>query len=200
VTEDRKDEKQFFGEGAAGEEQAAPPRRRSALFARNPVFAVVALLFCGWLLFDLWPEVAYFFSPLDPVDLGGPGAYHLDLARENRFAQIRGDLAQAIPVTEARTGAPRTVGRLSGTNLVVDRPGRGGPPLFEGRLLPAKANADYAEAVAAMRQRGAELGDRWLVLRDGDRPRRRWFPVAGSAILLLLALLNLRALVKALAS
>ena len=136
---------------------------------------------------------------MEPIDLGGPGAYHLDLARENRLAQIRGELAQAVPATEARTQAPRTIGRLAGTNLVVDRPGRGGPPVFEGRLLPAKANPDYAEAVALMRQKGAQLGDRWLVLRDGDRPRKRWLPVLGSSILLALALVNLRALVKALA-
>ena len=196
MTDERKGEERFFGEGATGEAQAVPPRRRSALFARNPVFAVIALLFCGWLLFDLWPEVAYFFSPLDPVDLGGPGAYHLDLARENRFAQIRGDLVQAIPVTESRSGAPRTVGRIAGTNLVIDRPGRGGPPVFEGRLLPARMNPDYAAAVAAMRERGATLGDRWLVLRDGDRPRSKWIPVAASVMLALLALVNLRALIQ----
>ena len=157
---------------------------------------MVALAFCGWLLVDLWPDVSYFFSPLDPIDLGGPGAYRLELARENRLAQVRGDLAQAIPVTEARSGAPRTVGRLAGTSLVVDRPGRGGPPVFEGRLLPARASADYGEAVAAMRQRGAALGDRVLVLRDGERPRRKWLPVVASVVLALLALLNLRALVK----
>jgi hypothetical protein len=161
---------------------------------------VVALLFCGWLLWDLSPDVTYFFSSLDPVDLGGPGAYHLDRARENRLCQVRGELVQAIPVTEARSGAPRTVGRVAGTNLVVDRPGRGGPPVFEGRLLPARMNPDYAAAVGLMRERGADLADRWLVLRDGDRPRRRWLPVAGAAILLLLALVNLRALVKHLAS
>ena len=194
--EDRKGEERFFGQGAAGEEPVAPPRRRSALFARNPVFAVIALLFSGWLLYDLSPEVLYFFSSVDPIDLGGPGAYRLDLARENRLAQIRGDLAQAIPVTESRTGAPRTVGRVAGTNLVIDRPGRGGPPIFEGRLLPARMNLDYVAAVAAMRERGATLGDRWLVLRDGDRPRRRWIPVAASAMLALLALVNLRALFK----
>ena len=71
--------------------------------------------------------------------------------------------------------------------------------MFEGRLLPAKPNADYAEAVALMRQKGAQLGDRWLVLRDGDRPRKRWLPVAASAILLALAVVNLRALLRALA-
>ncbi len=201
MTEERRGEEGFF-EGTSAPEPGPPPPRRSAaaaLLARNPVFATIALLLCGWLLADLWPDVSYFLSPLEPIDLGGPGAYHLDLARENRLAQVRGELAQAVAVTEARTGAPRTVGRLAGTNLVVDRPGRGGPPVFEGRLLPAKANADYAEAVALMRQKGAQLGDRWLVLRDGDRPRKRWLPVAGSAILLALALVNLRALLRALA-
>jgi hypothetical protein len=203
VTE-RPGEEGFFERGTApAREPDAPPPRRgtaAALLARNPVVAVVALLLCGWLLTDLWPDVAYFFSPQTPIDLGGPGAYRLDLARENRLAQVRGELAQAIPVTESRTGAPRTVGRIAGTSLVVDRPGRSGPPLFEGRLLPARMNPEYAEAVAAMRQRGAPLGESWLVLRDGERPRRKWLPVAGAAVLLLLALVNLRALAKALIS
>jgi hypothetical protein len=198
VTDDRGEERFFEGgpSPAAAPDPEAPPRRRSSLLARNPVFAVIALLFCGWLLFDQWPDVSYFFSSRDPIDLGSPGAYHLERARENRLAQIRGDLVQAVPVTEARSGAPRTVGRVAGTNLVVDRPGRGGPPLFEGRLLPARMNPDYAAAVAVMKERGAELGDRWVVLRDGDRPRGRWLPVAASAVLALLALVNLRALVK----
>lgn len=199
MTDDRRPEDRFFAESPDAEPEA-PPRRASSLLARNPVFAVMALLLCGYLLWDLSADVAWFFAPLDPVDLGGPGAYHLDRARENRLSQVRGDLAQAIPVTEARSGAPRTVGRIAGTNLIVDRPGRGGPPVFEGRLLPARMNPEYAAAVGAMRERGAELGDRWLVLRDGDRPRRRWLPVAGSAVLVLLALVNLRALVKHLAA
>jgi hypothetical protein len=185
--------------GAADAEPEAPPRRPSALLARNPVFAVLAVLLCGYLLWDLSPEVAYFFSPREPIDLGGPGAYHLERARENRLVQIRGELVQLVPVTEARSGAGRTVGRIAGTNLVVDRPGRGGPPVFEGRLLPARSNADYAEAVGAMRRHGDALGDRWLVLRDGERPRRRWLSVASSAVLALLAAVNLRALVRHLA-
>lgn len=204
MTDDRRGEDAFFGgEGrpgnaprAEGEPEPAPPRPRASLFARNPIFALVALAFCGWLLADFWPDVAYFFSPREPIDLGAPGTYRLELARENRLVQVRGELAQAIPVTEARTGAPRTVGRLAGTTLVVDRPGRGGPPVFEGRILPRRASADYGEAVRAMRERGAELGDHVLVLRDGDRPRTKWLPVVASAILALLALVNLRALVK----
>jgi hypothetical protein len=199
VTEDRRPEEAFFA-GEPGTAPAPPRRRETPLLARNPLLAVLALAVSGWLLWDLWPDVAYFASSREPIDLGGPGAYRLERARENRLVQIRGELAHAVPVTEARGGRPRTVGQLAGTNLVVDRPGRGGPPVFEGRLLPARSRGDYGEAVEAMRQRGAELGDAWLVLRDGDRPRARWLPVAGSAILLLLAAVNLRALLKRLAA
>jgi hypothetical protein len=192
-------EEAFFGEppSAPATPDPSPPRKRgSVLLARNPAFAVLALAFCAWLLWDLGPDAAFFFASREPIDLGAPGAYHLERARENRLVQVRGELVEAVPVTEARTGNPRTVGRLAGTNLVVDRPGRGGPPVFEGRLLPARARSDYAEAVAAMRARGAVLDDRWVVLRDGERPRKRWLPVAGWAILALLAAVNLRALVK----
>jgi hypothetical protein len=178
---------------------AAPARRReSPLLARSPTFAVLALLLSGWLLWELWPDVAYFGAPRDPIDLGGPGAWRLERARENRLVQARGDLVDAIPVTVSRSGQERTVGRLAGTNLLVDRPGRAGPPVFEGRLLPARLRPDYAAVVAAMRARGAPLGDAWLVLRDGERPRQRWLPILGAALLAVLAAVNLRALLRAL--
>ena len=199
MTDPRRPEDAFFA-GEPGGAPVPPRRRASPLLGRNPLLAVLALAVSGWLLWDFWPDVAYFASSREPIDLGGPGAYRLEQARENRLVQIRGELAHAVPVTEARGGRPRTVGQLAGTNLVVDRPGRGGPPVFEGRLLPARARADYGEAVAAMRQRGAGLGDGWSVLRDGERPRTQWLPVAGSAILLLLVAVNLRALLKRLAS
>jgi hypothetical protein len=174
-----------------------PPRRRDpAILRRSPTFAVLVLAVCGWLAIELWPEVSFFFSPLDPIDLGGPGSYALERARPNRLVQVRGDLGEAVPVTVARTGVQRTVGRLAGTNLVVDRPGRGGPPVYEGRLLPASARGEYAEAIQALRARGAPLGDAWNVLRDGERPRERWWPVLGGALLVLLAAVNLRALVR----
>jgi hypothetical protein len=100
----------------------------------------------------------------------------------------------------ARTGQDRTVGRIAGTNLLVDRPGRGGPPAFEGRLLPDGGRADYFDVVGAMRRRGAPLPDAWLVLRDGERPGEGWLPVLGAALLLLLVAINLRALLKSLRS
>jgi hypothetical protein len=201
VTDDRRAEDAFFSEdgGPPPPVTPAPPRRESPLLARSPAFAALALAVSAWLLVELWPDVSFFLSSREPVALGGPGAFRLEAARENRLARVRGELAEAVPVTEARTGARRTVGRLAGTELVVDRPGRGGPPIFEGRLLPAGAREDYAAAVGVLRARGARIGDGYLVLRDGERPRNRWLPAAGSAILALLALVNLRALVRRLA-
>ena len=202
MSDDRRGEDAFFEGGGTSPPADVPPlpprppRRDSPLLARSPTFALLALAVCGWLLVDLSPDVAFFVSSRQPVDLGGPGAYRLDAARENRLAQVRGELVDLVPVTEARSGKARTVGRLAGTNLVVDRPGRGGPPVFEGRLLPAKARADYGDAVAAMRARGAALGETFLVLRDGERPRDRWLAAAGAAALALLALVNARALLK----
>ncbi len=189
MTDARRPEEEFFaGEGSGAPPLPPPPRREPSLLRRSPVVAIVALAVCAWLLWDWCPEAAWFFAPRTPVDLGGPGAYHLALARENRLAAIRGELVDAVPVTEARSGQQRTVGRVAGTNLVVDRPGRGGPPVFEGRVLPAGKRADYAAAVAAMRAHGAPGLDGWLVLRDGERPRTRWLPVAGLAVLALLVL------------
>jgi hypothetical protein len=173
-----------------------PPRRESPLLARSPVFALVVSALCGWLLWELAPDARYALATRTPVDLGGPGSYAFDRARDNRLVQVRGELAETVPVTVDRSGQARTVGRLAGTNLLVDRPGRGGPPIFEGRLVPASGRAAYAPVVAALRARGAPLGDAWLVLRDGDRPGDRWLAVAGSALLLLLLAVNLRALVK----
>jgi hypothetical protein len=175
-----------------------PPRKReSAFLRRSPAFAVVMVLLSGWLLWDFWPDVRYFFSPVQPIDLGGPGAYHLDRARTDRLVQVRGDLREAVAVTE--NGAVRMIGRVAGTNLVIDRPGRDGLPLYEGRLLDAKrGRARYAPAVAEMRNRGTELGDAWLVLRDGERPRTRLLPLAASALLLVLFAINLRALLRSL--
>jgi hypothetical protein len=175
-----------------------PPRRQSPLLARSPVFAALVSVICGWLLWELAPDARYALASRTPIDLGGPGAWAFDRARDNRLVQVRGELAEAVPVTVDRTGQARTVGRLGGTNLLVDRPGRGGPPVYEGRLVPVRGRAEYLPVVGVLRQRGAPLGESWLVLRDGDRPGDRWLSLAGAALLLLLLAVNLRALVKGL--
>lgn len=199
MSDDRREEEFFAAGGTSAPIPPPPGRRESPLLRRSPLFAAVALAVCGWLLWDLWPETAWFFTPRTPVDLGGPGAYRLDLARENRLATIRGELVDAVPVTDARTHQQRTVGRVAGTSVVVDRPGRGGPPVFEGRILPRGKRADYDGAIAAMRAHGGgPAGASYVVLRDGERPRsaaQAW-PVGASALLVLLVAVNLRALLK----
>ncbi len=175
-----------------------PRRRESALLSRSPVFALLAASVCGWLLWELAPDAQYALASRTPIDLGGPGAYAFERARDNRLVQVRGELAEAVSATVDQTGQARTVGRLAGTNLLVDRPGRGGPPVYEGRLLPAAGRLEYAPVVAAIRARGSALGDTWLVLRDGDRPGDRWLAAVGAGLLLLLLAVNLRALVKSL--
>jgi hypothetical protein len=185
-------------EAAPDDTGLTPPRRRESPFLRrSPVFALLMVLASGWLLWDFHADVRYFFAPVVPIDLGAPGAYHLDRARVDRLVQIRGDLREAVPIVEGKS--VRMVGRLAGTNLLVDRPGRDGPPLYEGRLLADKqARVRYAPVVAELRSRGTQLGDAWLVLRDGERPRSRWLPIGASAVLLILLAINLRARLKSL--
>ncbi len=184
--------------GAGPEEPS--PRRRSALLSRSPVFAAAALAAVGWLLWDLWPDTAFFLSSTEPIDLGAPGAYHLDRARPNRMARIAGAPAASVAGVEKRGGERRVVGLL-GTSLAVDRPGEAAPAaVYEGRLLPARRGQDYAPFVAELRRRGWTPGERWMVLRDGERPRQRWTPPLLSLLLLAVGALNARALVRSLAS
>lgn len=200
MSDERTEDGAAAPEAGAAELPARPPRRGSPLLARSPTFAVLASVVAGWLLFSLWPDVAYFASSREPIDLGAPGAYHLEAARENRLVQLRGTLVEAVSVSEGRSGKPRTVGRVAGTNLLVDKPGApGGIDVFEGRLLPAGRRDTYAEAVGVMARRGgAPLGDRWMVLRDGERPRRGFLPVLGAALLVLILSVNVRALLRSL--
>ena len=177
-----------------------PPRRRPALTAISAPVALLALAAVAWLLWDMWPDVAYFLSPSQAIDLGRPGAYHLDRAIPNRLARVDGAAAAAVGGTEARGGDERRVLGLAGLSLAVDRPGGAAPTtIYEGRLLPARRSQDYAAFVAELRRRGWAAGDSWMVLRDGERPRSRWGRPLLSLLLLALGALNLRALARSIA-
>ncbi|HYQ81980.1 MAG TPA: hypothetical protein VEP68_10780 [Anaeromyxobacteraceae bacterium] len=183
---------------AGGGPEERSPRR--ALLSRSPVFAAAALAAVGWLLWDLWPDTAFFLSSTEPIDLGAPGAYQLDRARPNRLVRIAGASAASVAGVEKRGGERRVVGLL-GTSLAVDRPGEVAPAaVYQGRLLPARRGQDYAPFVAELRRRGWTPGERWMVLRDGERPRQRWTAPLLSLLLLAVGALNARALVRSLAS
>ncbi|HEU4383024.1 MAG TPA: hypothetical protein VFR85_05900 [Anaeromyxobacteraceae bacterium] len=190
--------------GTGGPERAdlepPPPRRPSPFWARSPVFAAAALAAVGWLLWDMWPDTAYFFSSTAPIDLGAPGAYHLERARPNRLVRVAGAPVAAVTGVETRGGERRVVG-LFGLSLAVDRPGGAAPAaVYEGRLLPDRRGRDYAPFVAELGRRGWKPGDRWMVMRDGERPRQRWSRPLLSLLLLAVGAVNLRALVRSVAS
>jgi hypothetical protein len=176
---------------------STPPRRRPA-FSVSPIVAALALAAIAWLLWGLWPDVAYFLSSKEPIDLGAPAAYHLERAVPNRLCRIVGAPVASVRGIESRGGAERRVVGLLGVNLVVDGAGGAGPAtVYEGRLLPVRRSTEYAPFVDALKQRGWRAGEGWLVLRDGDRPRRRWGRPLLSVVLLALGALNLKALSRA---
>jgi hypothetical protein len=194
MSDDRRGEDQFF-DGAKPVPEAPPPRRRES--ARSPILAVLVAALAGWLLVSIWPEVAFFYSSRAPIDLGGPGAYRLDAARENRLVQIRGAAEQ--PEFAYGKDASRAVGLVGGTDVLVDHPGLKGVGIYEGRLLPQGGRRDeYRAIVEVMRSRGARIGDSWRVVYDGERPRHAWWPIVGSALLVAVLVFNLRVLVRAL--
>ena len=196
MTGGRSTEEGFF-EGAGADRQPRPPtRRESPLLARSPVVALLTTVLAGWLLWSLAPDVAYFFSSREPIDLGGPGAYRLDAARENRLVHVRGRLEEPQFRSMDSKGGGRSIGRLMGTNLLVDHPGIAGPPIYEGRLRPAGRRDDYAGLASTLAGRGTPPGEPWQVLRDGERPRRAWLPVVGTALLLIILAINVRALLR----
>jgi hypothetical protein len=77
---------------------------------------------------------------------------------------------------------------------MVDHPAGAPAALYEGRLLPRDRALDYAQFVGPLKERGWTVNDRWGVLRDGERPRSAWMKPALFAVLILVALVNLRAL------
>jgi hypothetical protein len=209
MSDDRKAEEGFFERGAEPaapssskggaapaepplpSRPARPPRRDP--FARSPAFALMAVVAAGWLLTWLWPDLSYYFSSRAPVDLGGPGAYRLEAAPENRLVQLRGPLEKKEFVQLRPSGGTRSIGRLAGMPVLVDHPGLAVPPVYEGRLLPSSMLEDYRPIADSY-----QLGKDFRVVRDGDRPRRGAWPVVGAALLLVVLLVNLRALVRGL--
>ncbi len=55
-----------------------------------PAVAALALVGALTLLYLQLPELEYFFSPKEPIELGSLGGYHFENAQSNRYAQVHG--------------------------------------------------------------------------------------------------------------
>ncbi len=179
------------------------------------LFAVAALGFvvCAWLLWELWPALRYWLSSAEPVELGAPGAYHLERSADGLYARIGG--APGPHASRFRKlGAHYEIVAIRGTNVLVRRvldplspsaaPGRTEPPpdpapfIAQGRLVLDRSIPEYAQAFQQLVSRGdtEPRGGHLYVLLDGERPRTGAKVPAEAAGLMALALLNAGALVR----
>jgi len=164
-----------------------PVRRR---FRRPPWLAGAVFVASLWLLWETRLDVAYFASSPSPIDLGTLGALHLDRALPNRLVRVAGPLVGAVPGVEGGAERRRVSG-LFGTNLLVDRPAAASPTtVHEGRLLPSGRRENYAPFAAELAKQGWAAGDKFMVLREGERPRTRYREPLIALALLALASLN----------
>lgn len=170
------------------------PAPRSGV--RSPLLAAAVLAAAGWLLWGTRQDVSYFASSATPIDLGDFRALHLERALPNRLVRISGPLVGAVGGV-GTGGERRRVSGMFGTNLLVDRPAGASPTtVHEGRLLPAGRQDEYAPFAAELRKQGWEAGDRFMVLREGERPRTRYGPPLLAAGLVALGAFNLAFLAR----
>jgi hypothetical protein len=199
------------------EERIAQLEQRLARRSPTGVKGTVAAVGLGLTLWLFWLdrfELAYFFSPGNPIELGREGDYRFEGLASNRWAQIRG--APTSRGAYARdSGQARVAIGLRDTPVVVFRralpgeretwqEGRMPPqpdqrPFFvRGRLLSAQdaARLGLDEALTKLGDMG-EVSPTWLLV-EGPSPRMHpgaFFELGGLATL---ALFNLWLLVRAL--
>jgi hypothetical protein len=160
---------------------------RSTLGIRAPV-ALAGLAVVGLLAWQWRVDVAYVFSPREPLTLGAEGAYRLEDLRSNRYVQLHGVPTQRGIYVEESGRASVIVG-LRDSPFLVKRgplpgeeraPGRPPPrpdqrPFgVRGRLLSRADAPAYAEAFDQFRGFGEVQpvkGELFLVV-EGDKPGR----------------------------
>jgi len=170
---------------------AGPPRPR-----RSPLLGLLVIFAALWLLWEMRLDIGYFASSPVPIDLGDVRALHLERALPNRLVRASGPLVGGVGGVEGR-GERRRVSGLSGTNLMIDRPASASPTtVYEGRLLPASRRADYAAFAAELAKQGWPVGERFMVMREGERPRARFREPLLALGLVALAAFNAAVLVR----
>ncbi len=183
--------------------------RRRTLGIRWPT-ALAAILLAvalfGWQRLDR--ELAYFFSPTEPLNLGGAGDYKWENLRSNRYAQIQGTPTFVGVFSRHSGDEVRVTVGLQGTPVLVHREAlpsedwpQNRPPspvdqrpfAVQGRLL-SESDAPSLFRPAFERQRHAEGmkpqdGKLWLLLAK-EAPRRDWGSVALALFLFTFVMLN----------
>ncbi|MEN9797864.1 MAG: hypothetical protein RL653_1560 [Pseudomonadota bacterium] len=160
---------------------------RSTLGIRAPV-ALAGLAVVGLLAWQGRADVAYFFSPREPLTLGAEGAYLLEAIQPNRYVQLHGVPTQRGLYVDESGRASVIVG-LRDSPFLVKRgplpgeervPGRAPPrpdqrPFgVRGRLLSREDAPAYAAAFDQLRGFGEVQpvkGELFLVV-EGEKPGR----------------------------
>jgi hypothetical protein len=167
-----------------------------------PPVAALALAGSLFLMWWLSPDVAYFFSPREALELGAEGDYHLERAVENRYAQVHGTPSVRGWYTMEKDGDFVVVG-LNDTALLVHRSTftdeqlspdgkrpqpRQNPFFAKGRLTSRAQATKYAEVFAQFEQ-WSGAPPRWLLLAE-QSPGRDLGSVAMFGFLAVFAALN----------
>lgn len=139
----------------------------------------------GVLLWQLRGDLAYHFSPKEPLFLGAEGAYQFGLLASNRYAQVHGT-PSSRGAYSVEDGTTYVVVGLTGTPLLVRRrampheawtPGTRPPRpdqtpfAVRGRLVSRADAGRYEEAFRVL-ESSTELspgGGLWLLI-EGERP------------------------------
>lgn len=188
------------------ETPARTPRPASLLIT------LLGLGFCLYLLAQERQAILYWFSSAEPVELGGPEQFQLDAAADNVLATITGSAGKTA-VRYELFGSHYEIVAIPGTNILVRReqlhplpvrPGESIPPpsqerfTAEGRLVVESSAPDYLQAFRTLVEAGdaAPRRGELYILFDGERPRTGWRTPLFAGGLTLVALLNLRALVR----
>ncbi len=160
-------------------------RRSSAVGVRIPV-AVTGMIASVFLLALERRDIAYFFAPRTPIDLGAEGSYRMERLASNRYARLHGAPTLRGAYWRQKDATFVLVGVL-GTPILVRRPAIAGeewapgstPPqpnqrpfTVRGRLLSAGDASQYRDGfakLAAMGEMQSSPGAMWIVL-EGERP------------------------------
>ncbi len=165
---------------------------------------VAALALCGaaFLVWWMWGDISYFWSPRDPIELGAEGEYRFDRALTNRYAQVHGAPLGRGWYAQEKDG-DFVLLPVSDTPLVLRRstfpdeqPGRDGkrpqprlnPFSARGRLLSRADAGRYADAVLRIEAWSGQPV-KWLLVAE-QRPGSDLSVMVSLAFLLAFGALN----------